>query len=231
MENKELANQNPQNLIELAIEKGAGIEQLEKLMNLQERWEKKEARKAYYNAMALFQSEKPAIKKDKKADYGGGKAKYNWSSLDLIQKSIDPILSKYGLSYTFETVEENNKLTIICKVTHELGHSEKTQLSAPNDTSGGKNAIQALGSTNSYLRRYTLCNAFGISADEDNDGQTVLKKPPQKLTEKDLRVLSGKLQTITTREKLKELWRSNPAYKISKEAEKLFETRGIEIEE
>jgi len=225
----ELIKSDPQNLLKLAIEKGAGLEQLEKLMDLQERWEKNEARKAFFKSMAEFQKVKPSVKKDKKADYGQGKAKYNWASFDSIQKAIDPVLSDLGLSYTFETIEEG-KLTIICKVTHELGHSEQTQLSAPNDNTGGKNPIQALGSTNSYLRRYTLSNAFGISADEDNDGNTVEKEPLEKITKKEIEDLKDKLIEVTSKEDLTELWKSNSKYKLSKEATKLFTEKGVELQ-
>ena len=226
---EELQVQNPQQLIAMAIQSGSGIEQLEKLMDLQERWEKKEARKAFFKSMAQFQKLKPIVKKDKNADYGQGKAKYKWASLDSIQKAIDPVISDLGLSYTFETIEDV-KLTIICKVTHELGHSEQTHLSAPNDNTGGKNPIQALGSTNRYLRRYTLSNAFGISADEDNDGQTALKPPLPSINEKDIKVLKGKLISVTNRAELTKLYNSNSQYKISKEVGKLFTNRGIELE-
>jgi len=229
----ELIKSDPQNLLKLAIEKGAGLEQLEKLMDLEERWEKKEARKSFYSAMSKFQAEKPEIKKDGKVDYltkTNLRVKYDWANLNTIQKAIDPVLSKFGLSYSFVTSEQNNNLTIICKVTHELGHSESTQLSAPNDTTGSKNAIQSLGSTNSYLRRYTLCNAFGISADEDNDGNTVEKEPLEKITKKEIEDLKGKLIEVTSKEALTELWKSNPKYKLSKEATKLFTEKGIDLQ-
>jgi len=102
-------------------------------------------------------------------------------------------------------------------------------MSAPNDVSGNKNAIQSIGSTNSYLQRYTLCNAFGISAEQDNDGQT--SQPISKaLTEKDIKVLKGKLATMTTKKQLSKLWTNNPQYKTSKEANKLFTERNIEIQ-
>jgi hypothetical protein len=43
---------------------------------------------------------------------------------------------------------------------------------AAPDTSGSKNAIQAIGSTVQYLMRYTFIGAFGITtADADMDGR------------------------------------------------------------
>ena len=47
---------------------------------------------------------------------------------------------------------------------------------APLDTSGGKSALQGVGSTNSYLRRYIACNIFNIVVvgdDDDGNGSTI----------------------------------------------------------
>jgi uncharacterized protein YyaL (SSP411 family) len=52
------------------------------------------------------------------------------------------------------------------------GHSEETTLSGPADASGSKNAIQAIGSTLTYLQRYSLVQALGLAAAEDDDGNT-----------------------------------------------------------
>ncbi len=42
---------------------------------------------------------------------------------------------------------------------------------APPDTTGGKSSVQAVGSTNSFLRRYIACNIFNIVVvDDDDDG-------------------------------------------------------------
>ena len=52
-----------------------------------------------------------------------------------------------------------------------MGHQECTSLSAFPDESGGKNSIQAIGSTVSYLERYTLLSITGLSTqDQDDDG-------------------------------------------------------------
>ena len=230
-----LIKSDPQNLLKLAIEKGAGLEQLEKLMDLQERWEKKEARKMYFHAYAEFQSLKPIIKKDKKVSFTSKKTQmkteYSFAKLQQIQKQIDPILSKLGLSYSFKSKEENNKLTILCVASHESGHQETTQMSAPMDVSGNKNPIQSIGSTNTYLMRYTLCNAFGISADEDNDGQTALKKPLPPVSEKDIDALKEKLILITTNKELSKLWSDNPKLQSTEVVNRMFTAKKTELEE
>ena len=46
----------------------------------------------------------------------------------------------------------------------------------PLDTTGGKSDVQAVGSTNSFLRRYVACNIFNIVVvgdDDDGTGGTI----------------------------------------------------------
>lgn len=161
----EIQTVGPQQLLQIAVEKDADLDKLEKLMDLQERWEKSEARKAYSDAMATFQSQlDPIIKK---------RAAHNskYADIDDIAQSIRPILESSGLSYRFEQNQQEANITVICVVTHRAGHQEKTEFTAMADTSGGKNTIQAMASTVTYLRRYTLTGALGITTGvEDNDG-------------------------------------------------------------
>src|SRR5690606_13579685 len=51
-------------------------------------------------------------------------------------------------------------------------HSEENSLAGPADNSGSKNAIQAIGSTLTYLQRYTLIQALGLAAADDDDGRS-----------------------------------------------------------
>lgn len=162
--------QMPANLIQLAIEKGSGVDALEKLMEMQAKWEAKEASKAFKLAMVDFQAKKPKLVKTEKAH----NSKYN--PLPKIQESIDPVLSECGLTYRWEQEEVDGRIRITCIISHILGHSERTFLTAPADTSGSKNAIQSIGSTVSYLKRYTLEGALGLSSDKDDDGN----KPTEK---------------------------------------------------
>jgi ERF superfamily len=49
-------------------------------------------------------------------------------------------------------------------------------MTAPLDTTGGKSHVQAVGSTNSFLRRYVVCNIFNIVVggdDDDGAGDTI----------------------------------------------------------
>lgn len=175
MENSVAVTQTtPAHLLNIAIEKGADLDKLEKLMDLQMRWEQSNARKAYHEAMAQFKSNPPEIEKDKKVAYGN--TKYNHASLSNVTAKINSELSKYGLSASWTTTQTDKGVTVTCKISHVLGHSEETSLTAGLDKSGAKNDIQALGSTISYLERYTILALTGLATSEmDDDGQGTIE--------------------------------------------------------
>jgi len=165
----ELSQDNsPAEMIRVAVSQGADLEKLAKLLDLQERWEANEARKAYHKAMAAFKATPPRIEKDKHVSFGAGKTSYNHASLANVCDKINAALSKYGLSASWRT-QQNGHISVTCRITHEMGHYEETTLSAPADTSGSKNSIQAIGSTNTYLQRYTLLSLTGLATDDQDD--------------------------------------------------------------
>jgi hypothetical protein len=161
----EQQNVNPVSLIQLAIEKGMDITAMERLFDMQQRWEKSESIKAFNKAFADFQYNCPTIPRTAYQN-----TRFNSSSLDDIAKHVKEPLMKNGLSYRFKQVPEGDLLHITCIIQHEMGHCEETTLTAARDKSGGKNDIQGLGSTNAYLFRYTLKAALGIADAECEDG-------------------------------------------------------------
>jgi len=162
----------PMTLIEAAISQNADIDRLEKLWELQQRYEASEARKAYNTAMAAFRAECPKIEKNKRVAFATqrGNTQYRHATLDHAIEVIQPILAKHGLSYSWRTEQKGSLITVTCIVTHIAGHSESTSMFGEPDTSGTKNSIQAVGSTVTYLQRYTLFSILGLAAGDDTDG-------------------------------------------------------------
>ena len=151
-------------MIEIAITSDVDVSKLEKLMDLKERYDNQEAKKAFNNALSEFQSICPVITKDRQGH------NYRYASLPAIAAQIKEPLKKCGLNYRFEQTKQGDEIRVACIVTHLSGHSERTEMAAEADASGSKNAVQAIGSSNSYLQRYTLIGALGLtSADEDDD--------------------------------------------------------------
>jgi len=165
----------PMMLMERALENNVSADALEKLMALQERHEANEARKQFFAAMHDFQGIKPRLTRSSKVSFSTSKGTtaYNFCALPDIEAALRDPLGKVGLSYRFENFRSDSEIGVSCIVSHVSGHSERTSMSAPADNSGNKNSIQGIGSTTTYLQRYTIISAFGLTtADDDDDGQT-----------------------------------------------------------
>ena len=155
-----------QKLIEVAITSNADIDKLERLMDLQERWEAKEAKKSYVQAMADFQAKCPTIICRKQGH------NYKYAPMGDIIKQVGQLIADNGLSYRFEQESKDDLISITCVASHINGHSERLNLEGLSDNSGKKNAVQSIGSTITYLKRYSFLGVFGIAtADEDIDGR------------------------------------------------------------
>jgi hypothetical protein len=166
-----LVSATPMDMLARAVQSGADLDMIEKLMGLQERWEASHARKAFDEAIAAAKSKIPPIERNAK-----GHNDKRYANFAAIAKVVDPILSENGLSYRFRT-NQAERISVTCILSHKAGHSEETTLSGPADTSGSKNAIQAIGSTLTYLQRYSLVQMLGLAASTDDDGKSADGKP------------------------------------------------------
>ena len=155
----------PLDMLNNAVANGASIEIMEKLMGLHERWEANQSRKAFDEAIASAKAELTPVMKNR-AGHNGKR----YADFAAIASAVDPIISKFGLSYRFRTAQ-TDRINVTCILSHKAGHYEETTLGGPADTSGSKNAIQAIGSTLTYLQRYSLVQALGLAASEDDNGK------------------------------------------------------------
>lgn len=169
-----LPSVSPMAMIERAIAGGATVEVLDKLMDLKDRHEDREARKAFDRAIAAAKAALPSVRKSRTVDFtnrSGQRTNYSFEDMATISRAVDPVLGEHGLSYRFRTKQEGKTVHVTCVLSHRDGYSEETSLSAQNDESGNKNAIQAVGSTVTYLQRYTLKAALGLASSDDDDGK------------------------------------------------------------
>jgi hypothetical protein len=126
--------------------------------------------------MAAFKKYPPEIFKDKDVGFTsqktGGKTSYSHATLGNVTSKINAALSVHGLSAGWTTEQKEKAIIVTCKITHEMGHSESTSLTAYPDDSGNKNSIQAIGSTITYLERYTILALTGLAThDQDDDAE------------------------------------------------------------
>lgn len=158
-----------------ALDRGLDPDKVEKMLELQERWERREAEKAFNEAMAGFKGEAIEILKRKHVHFetkSGGATDYKHAELSDVVEAVGPALSRHGFSWSWSHKQSAGQIETTCRLKHKLGHFEECSLSGPYDQSGGKNPIQGVISTKTYLERHTLKSICGVAEKgEDNDGQ------------------------------------------------------------
>jgi hypothetical protein len=149
------------------------VDKFERLMLMKERVEKEAARKAFNAAIAAAKGDIPPIFRNREVDFTSAKGRTNYRHEDFagIARIIDPILKQHGLTYRHRSEQTAGLLRVTCILSHDDGHFEETSLEAPRDDSGNKNPIQSIGSAATYLQRYTLKLALGLSTSNDDDGR------------------------------------------------------------
>lgn len=173
---------SPANIMRLALTHGQDLQKIEKMLELQIKWEENEAKKAYFDAVAEFKKDPPALKKDK----FNKQFKSYYVSLGNLLSTIAKPLGAVGLSVSFPTPQQTDKdMTASCKLSHRLGYSETMSMKAPvlagaiGKVSGqsSRNAIQDIKTTFTYLRSATCEAVLGLAGTEasenDNDGNTL----------------------------------------------------------
>lgn len=176
-QSRELVSEaNPyMSMIETIVSRGGDMSNLDKILDLQIKWEANEARKAYVAAMSAFKAEPMEILKAKLVSFetrDGDTTSYRHAALSDVTDTVVPAMGKHGLSHRWDVKQEGGQITVTCTVTHALGHSESVSMTASPDSSGKKNAIQQVASANSYLQRYTLLAITGMATkDMDDDGR------------------------------------------------------------
>lgn len=162
-------------MIEAMVSRGGDLSNLDKMLDLQLKWEANEARKAFVAAMAAFKAEPMEILKRKLVSFttrDGDVTSYTHAELSDVTDAVVPAMGKHGLSHRWDIQQQGGAITVVCTITHALGHSESVSMTAAPDASGKKNAIQQVASTTTYLQRYTLLAATGMATKGmDDDGR------------------------------------------------------------
>ncbi len=160
-------------MLRLAIEKGAGIDTIERLVALQEKTFARQAETEFSHALNRVQSKIQRIAPDLE-----NKSKNSrYASYAAIDRVIRPIYSPEGFSISFTHADcpRADHIRVIGWL--RLGaHKEPYQVDWPVDTKGPQGssvmtATQATGASDSYAKRYLVKDMFNIAiGDDDNDG-------------------------------------------------------------
>ena len=152
------------------------IERMERLLAMQERVLARNAKAAFAGAFAQMQTELPVIDERGGIRDKQGSVQSTYARWEDLNDAIRPVLSRYGFGLSFRTgAADDGKIVVTGILAHVEGHQEETTLALPHDSSGSKNAVQAVGSSTSYGKRYTAMALLNITSrartDHDDDGR------------------------------------------------------------
>lgn len=157
----------------VATDPNCDLDKMERLLNMQERVMAKQAEQAFNAAMAAMQAEIPSI-----AERGTGH-NIKYATLEDIVDTVRPIMHRYGFALSFRVTQAAPQITVTGVLMHKDGHREETSMTLAADTSGSKNAVQAIGSSVSYGKRYVLCAMLNIvTRGEDDNGYAATPHTP-----------------------------------------------------
>lgn len=98
-----------------------------------------------------------------------------YADLAEVLNTARPVLAKHGIAVVQSTSYADKLVHVDTLLTHKSGQWLESHASAPI----GKDDVQGVGSVTTYLRRYSLAAMVGI-AQEDDDGESAVRTPPQK---------------------------------------------------
>lgn len=148
----------------VAADPNSSIEKLERMMAMRDKLIADQARAAFASAFAAAAAEFPMIPLN-----GRGDKNKPYALLKDIIAGTKPVLSRHGLVLSFGVDSAPDRVTVTAKLMHVSGHCETTSIELPKDQSGSKNAVQAVGSSQTYGQRYAAQAILGLSLGDDVD--------------------------------------------------------------
>lgn len=152
-----------------AADPNTDVDKLERLLGMYERITAQQAKAAFTSALAELQPKLPTV------DERGSTDKTTYAKWEDINEAIRPLLHEHGFALNFRVSRSDGTVAVTGILSHAEGHAEETTLDLPVDTGPGRNAVQAVGSSVSYGKRYSAMALLNITSrapqDRDDDGR------------------------------------------------------------
>lgn len=169
-----------------ASDPSVDIDKMERLIAMQERVEARHADAAFTAAKIAMRPQLPVIDQRGRITIRDKNnpdkiiQETKFARFEDIHAAVTPILTDFGFDVTFKNgLSQDGKVRVTTILKHVGGHSEETYFDLPHDSSGSKNAVQAVGSSTSYAKRYGMLSILNIRvAGEDDDANTAIGEPP-----------------------------------------------------
>lgn len=174
-------------MLQKVIESGVTTENvsaLEKLCDLYERMQAKDAERVFNAAFAKLQSEMPQIDATKPVPNKDGSVRYRFAPFEEIMKIVQPILTSNGFSVSFNSRFQDGRMIVICGLRHVSGHSQSNEFAVRiGQGPPGASETQADGAAKTYAKRGALCDCLNLAIDHDDDARMVGKPIGKALAE------------------------------------------------
>lgn len=166
----------------IATNPAVDVEKMKQVRELGQQVLNDHRRAAFDDALAKMQADLPTIDakgkleiraKDAKGDRSGKVIQSTpYAKWEDINEAIKPILKAHGFGLRFKTGLAPDGRVMVTGILSGHGHREEAEFVLPHDSTGSKNAVQAIGSSTSYGKRYAASALLNLtSRGEDDDGK------------------------------------------------------------
>lgn len=164
----------------------------------------KENEKKFQDALAAAKLEFKPIKRTQSVSYQtrNGKKSYNYADLKALHDAVDEPLAKHGLTVRTDTGKTGSGAQWAVTVISGHGYTLKTSYQEGFVV----NDIQQEGAQGTYIERYSLSKALGLSSDDDTDAeqfrdvnQRQQMPQPQIIDQTKMNALANKINEISSR--------------------------------
>jgi hypothetical protein len=165
-------------LREASANPDVAADKFDRLLGLEEQITLQERQVAFDTAFTKLQLELPAISERGTLLWPDGRVKHTYALWEDVNEAIRPHLCRHGFALMFTVAQDATTVSVTCRLRHIAGHGLETTMRLPVDLSDGKNAVQAIGSSTSYGKRYSATSLLNITTlGDDDDGAAAGREP------------------------------------------------------
>jgi hypothetical protein len=182
-----------------AINPEVDIEKMERLLEMHERIQMRQAETDFNASMTGAQSEMGRIS----ADATNPQTRSRYATYGKLDSILRPVYTAHGFALSFDTGDAaEGMLRVICRVSHRGGFSREYHVDMPADGKGAKGGdvmtkTHATGAAMSYGMRYLLKMIFNVAiGEDDNDGNGPVSKALATITDEQAATIREYLEAM-----------------------------------
>lgn len=177
------------------------IDKMERLLQMQERVQARDAETAFNQSLNAAQAEMRPIA----ANASNPQTKSRYATFDKLDRVLRPIYTEHGFSLSFDEGDspKSEHVRVLCYVSHVGGHTRTYHRDMPADGKGAKGGdvmtkTHAAGAAGSYGARYLLKGIFNVAVGEEDDDGNIRdrRKDPAKVSDSDVVLIEQYCQAL-----------------------------------